>query len=63
MNTYICPNCDNEIELAEVETYQDDAGARTLTEYNTWYCPHCGKSFSNYTIYDFRQESELVPID
>jgi len=59
---YICPNCDTELELTEVETYQDYSGSRTLTEYNTWHCPACGRTYQNETNYVYVDETELKEI-
>lgn len=59
---YICPHCDTKLELTEVETYQDYSGSHTLTEYNTWYCPNCGRKYQNQDEYVFIEETELKEI-
>lgn len=59
---YICPHCDTELELTEVETYQDYSGSHTLTEYNIWYCPTCGRTYQNETEYVFVKETELKEV-
>ena len=59
---YICPHCDTELELVEVETYQDCSGSHTLTEFNTWCCPNCGRKYQNQDEYAFIEETELKEI-
>lgn len=59
---YICPHCDTELELVEVETYQDCSGSHTLTEFNTWCCPNCGRKYQNQDEYIFVEETELKEI-
>jgi len=59
---YICPHCDTELELVEVETYQDYSSSCELTEYNTWCCPNCGRKYQNEVGYTFVEETELKEI-
>lgn len=59
---YICPHCDTELELTDVETYQDCSGSYALTEFNTWCCPNCGRTYQNQDKYVFVRETELKEI-
>jgi len=60
---YICPHCDTELELVEVETYQDFGGSSTMTQFNTWHCPTCGRTYQNEVNYSYTDETELKEIN
>lgn len=60
---YICPHCDTELELVEVETYQDFGGSSTMTQFNTWHCPTCGRTYQNEVNYIYSDETDIKEID
>lgn len=60
---YVCPHCDTELELVEVETYQDFGGSSIMTQFNTWHCPECGRTYQNETNYTYVDETELKEME
>lgn len=59
---YICPHCDTELELTEVETYQPFGGSSYMTQFNTWHCPTCGRAYQNEVNYTYRDETPIKEV-
>jgi len=55
----VCPVCDAELELIEVESFQDLPDSNTLTEFNSYACPCCGRKYRNEVVYSFKEETPL----
>ena len=58
----VCPVCDAELELVEIESFQDLPDSNTMTEFNSYTCPCCGRSYTNETIYTFKEETPLKEV-
>lgn len=59
---YICPHCDTELELVEIETYQPFGGASFMTQFNTWHCPTCDRTYQNEVNYTYRDETPIKEV-
>lgn len=60
---YICPHCDTALELVEVETYQNFCSSSIMTQFNTWHCPACGRTYQNEVNYIYSDATDIKEVN
>lgn len=47
----VCPHCDTELELVDVESFQPEPDAEYMNIYYSYSCPTCGREYHSVTNY------------